>query len=87
MTDEVWEYVLSSTAPLPSDTAITLESMNKLRGEFTYFYPLDLRCSGKDLVTNHLTFSIYNHVALFPKENWPRAIRANCLTLSTNICS
>jgi leucyl-tRNA synthetase len=84
MTDDVWEYVLTSTAPLPSDTKISLESMNKLRGEFTYFYPLDLRCSGKDLVTNHLTFSIYNHVALFPKDNWPRAIRANGHLLLNN---
>jgi leucyl-tRNA synthetase len=25
-------------------------------------YPLDLRVSGKDLVTNHLTFFVYNHV-------------------------
>lgn len=33
--------------------------------------------SGKDLIPNHLTFFIYNHVALFEKEHWPKAIRAN----------
>lgn len=33
--------------------------------------------SGKDLITNHLTFFIYNHVAIFEKENWPLSIRAN----------
>jgi len=34
----------------------------------SYFYPLDLRVSGKDLIQNHLTFSIYNHCAIFPEK-------------------
>ena len=40
---------------------------------------MDLRCSGKDLVPNHLTFFIYNHCAVWSKhpEYWPRGIRAN----------
>ena len=33
--------------------------------------------SGKDLVSNHLTFFIYNHTAIFPEKNWPKAVRAN----------
>jgi leucyl-tRNA synthetase len=48
-----------------------------MRKEFLYWYPLDLRNSGKDLVGNHLTFSIFNHVALFPKEHWPRSYGVN----------
>ena len=48
-----------------------------LRGEFNYFYPLDLRVSGKDLVPNHLSFMLYNHTAIFPPHLWPRSIRAN----------
>lgn len=84
LTDDVWEYILSSTAPLPKDSKIPVSALDKLRGEFNYFYPMDLRCSGKDLVTNHLTFSIYNHVALFPKDHWPLAIRANGHLLLNN---
>ena len=38
---------------------------------------MDLRVSGKDLVPNHLTYSLYNHAAIFPREMWPRAFRAN----------
>jgi leucyl-tRNA synthetase len=45
--------------------------------EFEYWYPMDLRVSGKDLVQNHLTFSLYNHCAIFPKKFWPLAMRAN----------
>ena len=42
-----------------------------------YFYPVDSRHSGRDLVPNHLTFFVLNHVAIFPKENWPKEIVVN----------
>ena len=39
---------------------------------------MDLRVSGKDLVPNHLTYAVYNHVAIWPEEDkWIRGIRAN----------
>lgn len=75
MTDEVWEYVFGETG-MP-ETAIPVTLMERMRKEFRFFYPLDLRVSGKDLVPNHLTMSIYNHVALFPEPFWPRSFRAN----------
>ena len=36
-----------------------------MRNEFEYWYPLDLRVSGKDLIRNHLTMSLYNHAAIW----------------------
>src|SRR3989344_8813436 len=48
-----------------------------MKKEFDYFYPMDIRNSGKDLVQNHLTFFIYQHVAMFPESKWPRAISVN----------
>lgn len=47
------------------------------RGSFRYFYPVDLRVSGKDLIGNHLLFFLFNHVALFDREQWPRRIFTN----------
>ncbi len=52
-----------------------------MRKEFLYWYPVDLRGSGKDLVGNHLTFFIFQHVALFPRDLWPRAITVNGFTM------
>ena len=57
----------------------------KLRGEFSYWYPVDLRVSGKDLIQNHLTYFLYNHQAIWPQPRrgeegvcrWPNSIRAN----------
>jgi len=53
----------------------------EMRKEFSYWYPLDSRHSATDLVHNHLTFLIFNHVAIFPKEMWPRQIVTNGFVL------
>lgn len=79
LTDEVWEYVLGSgPQPAFSDAkGITRDQVDTLKRSFSYFYPLDIRSSGKDLIPNHLTFALYCHSALFPEEHWPRSMRAN----------
>ncbi|KAI0594946.1 hypothetical protein F4775DRAFT_572023 [Biscogniauxia sp. FL1348] len=78
MTDAVWNYILARSDQIPEDGSdippVTLQAM---RREFEYWYPLDLRVSGKDLIQNHLTFFLYNHIAIWPAEYWPRGIRAN----------
>ena len=78
MTPEVWDYIFFKDAKLPK-TSIKKEALEHMRREFQYWYPVDLRVSGKDLVQNHLTFFIYNHTAIWPKqpELWPKGIRAN----------
>ena len=50
------------------------EAMKK---EFEYWYPFDVRSSGKDLIQNHLTFCIFNHTAIFPEKYWPKAFSVN----------
>lgn len=77
MTDEVWDYLFCRSETIPEHLKSKEESLKKMRREFEYWYPLDVRISGKDLIQNHLTFFLYVHVAIFPKEYWPRAIRVN----------
>jgi leucyl-tRNA synthetase len=80
MIDEVWDYVFARqelSEDLIKKSGASNEALTSMRREFEYWYPLDMRVSGKDLVPNHLTFFLYIHVALFPPENWPRSIRAN----------
>jgi leucyl-tRNA synthetase len=80
MTDEVWDYIFTRRDLSPEIIAasgISEEWLKKLRREYEYFYPLDVRVSGKDLVQNHLTFFLYIHVALCPPQYWPKGIRAN----------
>uniref|UniRef100_A0A7N6A613 Leucine--tRNA ligase, cytoplasmic n=1 Tax=Anabas testudineus TaxID=64144 RepID=A0A7N6A613_ANATE len=78
MTREVWDYIFFKTSPFPKSD-IPKEHLQRLRREFEYWYPVDVRVSGKDLVPNHLSYYLYNHVAMWPKDNgkWPQAARAN----------
>ncbi|CAF2972318.1 unnamed protein product, partial [Rotaria sp. Silwood2] len=81
MTIDVWNYIFFTDVLYSSlNTDISQSTLDRLRNEFQYWYPVDLRSSGKDLVPNHLTYSLYNHVALWPKKEdnrWPKAFRAN----------
>ncbi|XP_063989407.1 leucine--tRNA ligase, cytoplasmic [Diachasmimorpha longicaudata] len=78
MTPEVWDYIFFKDCKLPK-TSIKKEALDLMRREFHYWYPVDLRVSGKDLIQNHLTYYLYNHTAIWPKEPelWPQGIRAN----------
>ncbi|KAF1917202.1 hypothetical protein BDU57DRAFT_595658 [Ampelomyces quisqualis] len=77
-TDDAWDYVFGrrDRSDLPQSD-IPQKSLETLRRHFDYWYPLDMRTSGKDLIQNHLTFNLYIHTAIFPKENWPRSFRVN----------
>lgn len=77
MTDDVWDWLFCRTDEIPKDCSIPEETLHMMRREFEYWYPLDLRVSGKDLIQNHLTFFLYVHIALFKPEYWPRGVRAN----------
>jgi leucyl-tRNA synthetase len=49
----------------------------EIKKEFEYFYPLDSRHSGRDLIPNHLSFFIFNHSILLPQKQWPKQIVVN----------
>lgn len=78
--DRFFDYVLLGVGD-PSSIAesckVSKDLIEQIREEFLYYYPVDSRHSGRDLVPNHLTFFIFNHVAIFPQELWPRQIVVN----------
>lgn len=45
-----------------------------LRAEFEHWYPVDVRFSASELITNHLTFYLYHHAELFDESRWPEGI-------------
>ncbi len=56
--------------------------MEALRQSFLYWYPVDSRHSAGDLIRNHLTLYIFNHVGIFEdKRLWPRQIVTNGFVL------
>ena len=62
----------------PQDCGVEEAKLQQLRHEFEYWYPFDLRVSGKDLIKNHLMMSLYNHQAIWPDgSKMPRAFFCN----------
>src|SRR5262249_52817535 len=55
--------------------------MEQMRASFLYWYPVDSRHSAWDLVRNHLTLYIFNHVGIFEEAQWPRQIVTNGFVL------
>jgi len=77
---EFFEYIFLNhgTAENAAEvTGIPLDTIKQIRSDFVYWYPVDLRTSGKDLIANHLLFFLYHHVAVFPQELWPKAMAIN----------
>jgi leucyl-tRNA synthetase len=80
LSDEVFDYIFLGVGDLTEiaiHTGINAKVLEEMRNEFKYFYPLDSRHSGRDLVPNHLTFMVFVHVGIFPEECWPRQIVVN----------
>ncbi len=79
LTDDVWSYLLlGEPCDLAHVGANHVALIEKMRAEFSYWYPVDLRVSGKDLVCNHLTMCLYNHAFIWPNSQmWPKSIFAN----------
>ncbi|WP_303235036.1 leucine--tRNA ligase [Methanosphaera cuniculi] len=57
-----------------SENKIPEELTQQIQDEFNYWYPLNWRLSAKDLVGNHLSFHMFHHAAIFPREKWPQGI-------------
>ncbi len=76
--DGCWDYIFCK-GPYADGCKVSEEHLEKMRNEFEFWYPLDLRVSGKDLVRNHLTMSLYNHAAIWPEDpsKWPRSFFTN----------
>ena len=68
LTEEVFDYIFLGKELDFSKTQIPEKVLKEIRNSFTYWYPMDLRCSGKDLIGNHLTMSLYNHAVVWDKN-------------------
>ena len=48
MIDEAWDFIFFADKPLPESLKEKSDILNKMRNEFQYWYPVDLRVSGKE---------------------------------------
>ena len=71
LTPEVFDYIFlgKKAKDLPEK-----KKLDAMREEFLYWYPYDFRFSAKDLISNHLTFQLFHHVTIFPKDKLPKGM-------------
>lgn len=82
MTSQTWDYIFlgkGSAEEVNKATGLAVELAEQMRSEFSYFYPCDLRTSGKDLIQNHLTMALFNHAAIWEgaPDKWIQSIYCN----------
>lgn len=77
LTPDFWDYIFLGKEY--SSGKVSQYKLNLMRESFEYWYPLDIRCSGKDLIKNHLTMSLFNHAAIWENDQskWPKAFFCN----------
>jgi leucyl-tRNA synthetase len=78
LTPDVFDYIfLGKQSPeLPEK-----KKLDVMRKEFLYWYPYNFRFSAKDLISNHLTFQLFHHVTIFPKDKLPQGMVVFCMGL------
>ncbi|PAV79342.1 hypothetical protein WR25_19627 [Diploscapter pachys] len=86
LTDDVWDYIFLEANYDNTKMPVAKDTLDKLKKEFNFWYPIDMRASGKDLVGNHLTYLLFIHTAIWKDkpERWPRSLRANGHLLLNN---
>lgn len=85
---QVFEYVFlgnGDPAEISEETGIPVNVLEDMRQEFTYWYPVDQRHTGIAHISNHLSFFIYHHTAIFPKKHWPKMITLNEMVIREGV--
>jgi len=81
LNDDVFDYVFHNNGDekkISEETGISKDVLQEMRKEFEYWYGFDMRGSAKELIPNHLTFSIFHHTATWSDEKrWPKAFTIN----------
>jgi leucyl-tRNA synthetase len=80
LTKEFFDYIFlgkGDISRVADNSKLSEDAISLMKKEFLYFYPVDSRHSGRDLVQNHLSFFVLNHVAIFDKKLWPKEIVVN----------
>ncbi len=80
LTPQLFDYVLlgkGSVQQAAAATGLDEQLIAQMKEDIDYWYPVDLRSSGKDLVPNHLLFFLFHHVAIFKEDKWPRSLAVN----------
>ena len=85
LTIEFFDYVFLGKGNVDNfkkNEKINLEEWDDIKSQFGYWYPNDLRHTAIAHITNHLSFMIFAHTAIFPRDKWPKGFTLNDMLIS-----
>ncbi|MFX0037039.1 MAG: leucine--tRNA ligase [Candidatus Hermodarchaeota archaeon] len=74
---EFFDYVFlekGDVTKLSKKINVEEKSLKEMQEEFLYWYPVNHRHTAIMHISNHLSFYIFHHVAIFPERYWPKII-------------
>ena len=80
MTEQFFDHVMlgkGDAAKVAKTVGMDLDLLLQIRDDVVYWYPLDVNLGGKEHMTVHFPAFLKNHVAILPKELWPKGIFVN----------
>ncbi len=80
--NSIFDYIFLGTGTLEGKDEKVKELAEKARREFNFWYPVDLRHTSYPHISNHLTFYLFQHVAIFPEKYWPAGISTGGIVIS-----
>ena len=84
LTEKFFDFVflgIGDAQELSNELNVAADVLNRIKDEFEYWYPNDLRHTAPPHLSNHLVFFLMHHAAIFPENRWPRAITLNELMI------
>ncbi|MEM0146845.1 MAG: leucine--tRNA ligase [Candidatus Micrarchaeaceae archaeon] len=82
---ELFDFVFlgkGSADEVSKSTGVDYELLRKCSESFEYWYTNTSNHSAVELIPNHLTMYIFNHIAVFDEKYWPKQIVTNGMLLS-----
>ena len=80
-----FEFVMNSkgnAGDVAKSCGIGEKDLAAIRDEWRYWYPFDQRHTFPNHLSNHLSFMIFAHTAIFEKRHWPKRISFHGTILS-----
>lgn len=84
LNEEFFDYIflgMGDVKELRRKINIEVDVLKKIREEFEYWYPNDLRHTAPSHLSNHLAFFLMHHAAIFPENHFPKAVTLNELMI------
>lgn len=80
LTFELFDFIFKNQGEIDNVVKVTnipKKIINQMKQEFEYWYPNDFRHTAISHISNHLSFAVFHHAAIFAKKYWLKSFSLN----------